>query len=154
MSTFFQEFKKFAVKGNMIDLAVGVVIGAGFNQIVDVLVKRIITPPLGYITTGVGISDLEWVIKSPVMAADGSVADPGVILGYGLLIEALLDFMMVAFALFLIIRFVNSLKDRAEDETNKEVPTPRDIQLLADIRDEMRRFNTSNPPPKAEAKEV
>ncbi len=154
MSNFFKEFRKFAVKGNMIDLAIGIVIGAAFNQIVDVLVKRIITPPLGYITTGVNLSNLEWVIKAPVMAADGTVTDPGVVLGYGLLIEAMLDFAIVAFTLFIVIRFINRLKDRSEDENNKEVPTPRDIQLLADIRDEMRRFNASTPPPKAETAEV
>lgn len=138
----FQEFKKFAVKGNMIDLAIGIIIGAAFNKIVDVLVKKIITPPLGYLTAGVDLAELEWVIKAPEMAADGSITTPGVVLGYGFFIEAMIDFMIVAFTLFIVIKFINSLKDKAEDEANKEVPTPKDIQLLSEIRDEMRRMNT------------
>ncbi|MEM9526347.1 MAG: large-conductance mechanosensitive channel protein MscL [Bacteroidota bacterium] len=137
----FQEFKKFAVKGNMIDLAIGIIIGAAFNKIVDVLVKNIITPPLGYLTAGVDLGDLKWVIETPVTAADGTVTSPGVVLEYGLFIEAMIDFLIVAFTLFIVIKFINSLKDKAEDEANAEVPTPKDIQLLSEIRDEMRRMN-------------
>ena len=145
MAGFFHEFKKFAVKGNMIDLAVGVVIGASFNKIVDVLVKQVITPPLGYLTTGIEMSSLAWVIKEPVTNADGEVTDPGVVIGYGLFIETLIDFFIIAMVLFLIIRGINALREEAEDPQNKTVPTPKDIQLLTDIRDEMRRMN-ENPP--------
>ena len=145
MAGFFQEFKKFAVKGNMIDLAVGVVIGASFNKIVDVLVKQVITPPLGYLTTGIEMANLAWVIKEPVTNADGEVTDPGVVIGYGLFIETLIDFFIIAMVLFLIIRGINALREEAEDPQNQTVPTPKDIQLLTDIRDEMRRMN-ENPP--------
>ena len=145
MPGFFTEFKKFAVKGNMIDLAVGVVIGASFNQIVDVLVKQVITPPLGYLTTGIEMSKLAWVIKKPVTGADGAVIDPGVVIGYGLFIETLIDFLIIALVLFIIIRAINSLRDRADDPKNETVPTPKDIQLLTDIRDEMRRMNGAPP---------
>ena len=138
---FFQEFKNFAVKGNMIDLAIGIIIGAAFNKIVDVLVKKIITPPLGFLTTGIDLVDLEIVLAEPVLAADGTVTSPGVVVGYGYLIEALIDFLIVALTLFFVIRVINSLKEKAEDEKNSEVPTPKDIQLLSDIRDEMRRIN-------------
>ena len=138
MGKFFQEFKKFAVKGNMIDLAIGIIIGAAFNKIVDVLVKQIISPPLGLLTAGVELGGLKWVIRAPEQAADGTVIDPGVVIGYGLFLEALMDFFIVALTLFVVIRFLNSLKERAEDEKNATVPTPRDIQLLAEIRDEMR----------------
>jgi large conductance mechanosensitive channel len=141
MNKFFAEFKKFAVKGNMIDLAIGVVIGAAFNRIVDVLVKKIITPPLGYLTTGVDIADLAWVLKEPVKAADGTITDPGVVLGYGAFIEAMMDFLIVALTLFIVIKAVNALKEKAEDEENKTVPTPKDILLLSEIRDEMRKMN-------------
>lgn len=152
MGNFFNEFKKFAVKGNMIDLAVGIIIGAAFNKIVDVLVKNIIMPPLGYITAGVDLADLAWVIAAPEKAADGSIIDPGVIIGYGKFIEAMMDFGIVALTLFVVIRFVNGLKDKAEDEGNKVVPTPKDIQLLSEIRDEMKRFNEpSGPAPQQEA---
>ena len=145
MAGFFTEFKKFAVKGNMIDLAVGVVIGASFNKIVDVLVKQVITPPLGYLTTGIEMSELAWVIREPKTGADGEVIDPGVVIGYGLFLETLIDFFIIALVLFVIIRAINSLRDRAEDPGNAEVPTPKDIQLLTDIRDEMRRMNEAPP---------
>jgi len=138
---FIQEFKNFAVKGNMIDLAIGIIIGAAFNKIVDVLVKKIIMPPLGYLTTGVDMTDLELVLSEPVTAADGTITSPGVVIGYGFLLEAMMDFLIVALTLFFVIRLINSLKDKAEDEQNLEVPTPKDIQLLSDIRDEMRRMN-------------
>ena len=141
MSKFIQEFKKFAVKGNMIDLAVGIIIGAAFNKIVDVLVKQIITPPLGFLTAGVDIADLKWILVAPEKAADGSVIDPGVVIGYGLFIQAMIDFLIIALTLFVIIRTVNALKDKAEDEGNKTVPTPKDIQLLSEIRDEMKALN-------------
>ncbi|MFK8164334.1 MAG: large-conductance mechanosensitive channel protein MscL [Lewinella sp.] len=141
MTKFIHEFKKFAVKGNMIDLAIGVVIGAAFNKIVDVLVKKIITPPLGYLTAGVDLADMAWVLKAPEKAADGTVIDPGVVIGYGAFIEAMMDFLIVALTLFIVIKAVNTLKEKAEDEANKTVPTPRDIQLLSEIRDEMRQMN-------------
>ena len=138
MGKFFNEFKKFAVKGNMIDLAIGIIIGAAFNKIVDTLVKHIIGPPLGLLTAGVELSNLKWVIRAPEKAADGTVIDPGVVIGYGLFLEALMDFLIVALTLFLVIRFINSLKERAENEQDATVPTPKDIQLLSEIRDEMR----------------
>jgi large conductance mechanosensitive channel len=141
MKNFFNEFKKFAVKGNMIDLAIGVVIGAAFNKIVDVLVKKIITPPLGYLTSGVDLADMAWTLKEPVIAADGTITNPGVVLGYGAFIEAMMDFLIVALTLFIVIKAVNTLKEKAEDEGDKTVPTPKDIQLLSDIREEMRKMN-------------
>ena len=146
MAGFLAEFKKFAVKGNMIDLAVGVVIGAAFNKIVDVLVKQIISPPLGLLTAGIELADQEWVIKPPTIGADGEVIDQGVIIGYGLFLEAMIDFLIIAFTLFVIIRFLNSLREKADDAEDKTVPTPRDIQLLTDIRDEMKKMNGAVPP--------
>ncbi|MEO0732865.1 MAG: large-conductance mechanosensitive channel protein MscL [Bacteroidota bacterium] len=141
MKNLLQEFKKFAVKGNMIDLAIGIIIGAAFNKIVDVLVKQVITPPLGYLTAGVDLADLKWIVRVPEKAADGTVIDPGVVIGYGLFLQAMMDFLIVAFTLFVVIKFINSLKDQAENEANKQVPTPKDIQLLAEIRDEMKKMN-------------
>jgi len=138
---FIQEFKEFAVKGNMLDLAIGVIIGAAFNKIVDALVKHVITPPLGYLTSGTDISDMEWVISEPVLNAAGEVVDNGVVIGYGLFIEAFIDFMIIAFTIFVVVKGINVLRRDAEDEGNKEVPTPKDIQLLADIRDQMEETN-------------
>lgn len=138
---FFEEFKKFAIKGNMVDLAIGIIIGAAFNKIVTVLVEKIIMPPLGYLTAGVDMKELKWIIKAPEKDATGAVLDPGVVIGYGAFLEALMDFGIVALTLFFVVRVINSMKEKAEDETNKTVPTPKDIQLLAEIRDEMRAFN-------------
>jgi large conductance mechanosensitive channel len=106
-----------------------------------VLVKKIITPPLGYLTAGVDLADMKWVLKDAVKAADGTVTDPGVEIGYGAFIEAMMDFFIVALTLFIVIKAVNTLKEKAEDEQNKSVPTPKDIQLLSEIRDEMRQMN-------------
>ena len=150
MAGFIQEFKKFAVKGNMVDLAVGVVIGAAFNKIVDVLVKQVITPPLGYLTAGIEMTGLKWVLKPPVKDAAGEIVDPGVVIGYGLFIEAFIDFLIIALTLFIVIRLINSLRDKAEDTGNATVPTPKDIQLLTDIREEMKKMNgaaTADPAP-------
>lgn len=141
MSKFVNEFKKFAVKGNMIDLAIGIIIGAAFNKIVTVLVEKIIMPPLGYLTAGVDLGDLKWVLSSPVQAEDGSIVTPGVVIGYGAFIEAMMDFGIIALTLFFVVRVVNSLKDEAENENSDAVPTPKNIQLLAEIRDEMRKMN-------------
>lgn len=141
MSKFINEFKKFAVKGNMIDLAIGIIIGAAFNKIVSVLVEKIIMPPLGYLTAGVSLSDLKWILSVPVKDAEGNVTDPGVVIGYGALVEALVDFGIIALTLFFVVRVINSLKDEAENEKSEVVPTPKDIQLLAEIRDEMQKMN-------------
>ena len=135
---FFEEFKKFAIKGNMVDLAIGIIIGAAFNKIVNTLVEKIIMPPLGYLTAGVDLADLKWVLAAPVKDAAGAVVEPGVVIGYGAFLNALMDFAIVALTLFFVVRVLNSMKDKAEDEKNKTVPTPKDIQLLAEIRDEMR----------------
>ena len=141
MGKFIDEFKKFAVKGNMLDLAIGIIIGAAFNKIVTVLVEKIIMPPLGFVTAGIDLRDLQWVLSPPVKEGD-SVIDTGVVIGYGALIEALMDFGIVALTLFFVVRVINTLKEKAEDEGNIEIPTPKDIQLLSEIRDEMRKMNT------------
>ena len=146
MASLLQEFRKFAVKGNMIELAVGIIIGAAFNKIVDSLVKNIITPPLGYLTAGVDFTELNLVLKPPVKDAAGEIVEQGVVIGYGLFLQAFIDFLIVAFVLFLIIRGINSMKEKAEDPKNTEVPTPKDIQLLSEIRDLLAKDGTPTPP--------
>lgn len=146
---FWSEFKKFAVKGNMIDLAIGVIIGAAFNKVVDALVKKVISPPLGFLTSGSDLSAMEWVIRPPQTDAAGEVTDPGVVIGYGFFLEACIDFLIVALTIFIVIRLINSLKDKAEDEQNQTVPTPKDIQLLSEIRDGIRQLNDPKTSPSA-----
>lgn len=125
----------------MIDLAIGVIIGAAFNKIVDTLVKFVLTPPLGYLTSGVDISDLEVVMREPERDAAGTVVREGVVIQYGLFLEACIDFFIVAFTIFMVVKAVNILRRDAEDEGNKKVPTPKDIELLAEIRDQMKETN-------------
>ena len=116
MMKIWQEFKEFAVKGNAIDLAVGIIIGAGFNAIVQALVDNIIMPPLGLLTGGIDFSNQQLVIKA---ATESSEA---IAIGYGVLINALLEFVIIAFAVFMIVRYINELK---REEEPKEKPPER-----------------------------
>ncbi len=134
MKGFFKEFKEFAVKGNVIDLAVGVVIGSAFNKIVSSLVKDIIMPPFGLLWGDKTLGKYKWVLKEKVVEG-GAVITDEVAIVYGQFLESCLDFLIIAFSIFVIIRFINSLKRKAEDESEKSVPTPRDIELLSEIRD-------------------
>ena len=114
--TIIREFKEFAVKGNAVDLAVGIIIGAGFNAIVSALVDNIIMPPLGLLTGGIDFSKQELVLRS---ATESSEA---VAIGYGVLVNALIEFIIIAFAVFLIVRYINKLKRKEEEVKQKEKP--------------------------------
>lgn len=127
MRKFFQEFKNFAIKGNLIDIAIGVIIGTAFNNVVNVLVKKVIMPPLSLLTEDVNLHDRVYVLR----AATSKSAQ--VAIGYGELIEVLIDFLIVALTIFVVIKFFNKFKDKAEDPKNKEVETPKNIALLANI---------------------
>jgi large conductance mechanosensitive channel len=124
-----QEFKAFAVRGNVVDMAVGIIIGAAFGKIVSSAVADVVMPPLGMMIGGMDFSDLAITLKA---AAEGS---PAVLLGYGKFIQALLDFTIVAFAVFLLVKGINHLK-RKEAEKPSLPPAPsKEEQLLAEIRD-------------------
>lgn len=133
---FLQEFKEFAMRGNVIDLAVGVIIGAAFNKIVSSLVADIVMPPLGLLLGGVDFKDFAWTLKDAVGDA------PAVVLNYGMFIQNIFDFIIVAFSIFLAIRVMNKLRekqDAAVAEAVEEVvadpaPTKEEV-LLAEIRD-------------------
>lgn len=122
-----KEFKEFAIKGNVIDLAVGVVIGAAFGKIVTSFVADIITPPLGVLTGGVNFSNLQIVIKD-------AVADkPAVAIKYGVFLQSTFDFFLVAIAIFAMVKLVNRL--RREEEAKPPPEPPAQEKLLAEIRD-------------------
>ena len=131
----FDEFKKFAVRGNAIDLAVGVVIGVAFGAIVNSLVKDIINPPLGLLLGGIDFSNFFVVLKGagPYPSLKAAQDAGAVVLTYGLFINALINFFIVAVALFLIVRQLNRLT--APKEQPGEPPPPPDVQLLREIRD-------------------
>ena len=123
------EFKAFAVKGNVVDMAVGIIIGAAFGKIVSSFVGDVVMPPLGVLIGGVDFSDLAIVLK----AAEGDVA--AVTLSYGKFIQSVIDFVIIAFAIFMGIKVLNRLK-REEEAAPTEPPAPtRDQELLTEIRD-------------------
>ncbi|MEP2279685.1 large-conductance mechanosensitive channel protein MscL [Maribacter sp.] len=127
MKKFFQEFKNFAIKGNMIDLAVGIIIGTAFNKVVSTIVSAIIMPPLSLLTDDVNLSNKKWVLRE----ASESVEE--VAIGYGELIESLIDFGIIAFTIFVMVKFINRFKEKSEDPENKEVKTPKNIALLSSM---------------------
>lgn len=123
------EFKEFAVKGNAVDMAVGIIIGAAFGKIISSLVADIVMPPIGILLGGVDFSDLAVTLQ----AAVGDQA--AVTIGYGKFIQTFIDFVIIAFAVFMGIRAMNSMKKK-EEEAPKEPPAPSDEQvLLTEIRD-------------------
>ena len=123
------EFKAFAVKGNVVDMAVGIIIGAAFGKIVTSFVGDVIMPPVGLLIGGVDFTDLAITLK----AAEG--AAPAVVLSYGKFIQTVLDFVIVAFAIFMGVKAINRLK-REEAAAPAEPPAPtKDQELLTEIRD-------------------
>lgn len=124
-----KEFKEFAVKGNVVDMAVGIVIGAAFGKIVTALVAGVIMPPIGVLLGGVDFSNLAYVVK----AAAGEA--PAVEISYGKFIQTLIDFTIIAFAIFMAIKGINSLKKKQE-AAPKAPPKPSTEEvLLTEIRD-------------------
>jgi len=125
-----KEFKEFAMRGNVIDLAVGVVIGAAFGKIVTSLVDQIIMPLIGMITGGVDFSDLKWVLK-PADASNPAHKVAEVAVQYGAFINTLIQFVIIAFAIFLVVKAINKLTRRQP----VVAATPADVLLLTEIRD-------------------
>ncbi|MFE6134684.1 large-conductance mechanosensitive channel protein MscL [Bacillus sp. NPDC057893] len=125
------EFKKFAFKGNVIDLAVGVVIGAAFGKIVSSLVKDIITPLLGMVLGGVNFTDLKLTFgKSSIM--------------YGNFIQTIFDFLIIAAAIFMFVKVFNKLTSKREEEKKEELPEPtKEEEILGEIRDLLKQQNSS-----------
>jgi len=137
-SSLLQEFKTFAMKGNVIDMAVGVIIGGAFGKIVSSVVADIIMPPLGLLIGGVNFTDLKWVMKPAQMAADGQVISADVTLNYGNFLQVTFDFLIIAFSIFLFIKLINRLTQKKEEEpaTPAAPPAPtKEEVLLTEIRD-------------------
>ena len=125
-----QEFKEFAVKGNMIDMAIGIIIGASFNSVIDVLVKKILLPPLSLLSSGVNLESQKMVLRASEMDSLGNQVIEEVAINYGLFVETLVDFLIVGFTIFMVVKFINKLNKKAEDPTDKSVSTPKNIELL------------------------
>ncbi|HMO78668.1 MAG TPA: large-conductance mechanosensitive channel protein MscL [Candidatus Paceibacterota bacterium] len=130
MKKIIKEFKDFAIRGNFIDMAVGIIIGGAFGTIVNSLVKDVIMPPLGLITGGIDFSDKVWILKQ------ASESGPQISLNYGLFINSVISFLIVAWAIFVVIKQINLLKAKEEKKPEpKPTEPPADIKLLTEIRD-------------------
>lgn len=136
-----KEFKEFAIKGNMIDMAVGIIIGTAFNKVVDVLVKQVIMPPLSMLTAGINYADRKYILRKSRPATNGTEAVEEIAVGYGILIEVLIDFLVIALTVFIVVRLMNRFRRKAEDPKNQTVAPARDIQLLENLNKLMEEQN-------------
>ena len=134
---FVSEFKTFAMRGNVVDMAVGIIIGGAFGKIITSLVNDVIMPPLGLLIGGVDFSDMKMVMKQAVMEGE-NIITPAVTLNYGMFINTVIDFLIIAFAIFMVIKGMNNLK-RKEAAKPVSVPAPppptAEEKLLAEIRE-------------------
>jgi large conductance mechanosensitive channel len=119
----------------MIDMAVGIIIGTAFNNVVNTLVKKVVMPPLSLMTDDVNLSNRKYVLRK---SAEGIEE---VAIGYGELLEVMIDFTIIALTIFVVIRFINRLKSKAEDPKNPAEETPKNIQLLSNLEELMKEQN-------------
>jgi large conductance mechanosensitive channel len=124
------EFKAFAMKGNVIDMAVGIVIGTAFGKIVTSLVNDVIMPPIGMATGGIDFSKLKWVLQAAGVDGKGEVA-----IGYGTFINTIITFIIIAFAIFMVIKGINRMQRKKEEAP---AAPPVEVALLTEIRDLLR----------------
>jgi large conductance mechanosensitive channel len=124
-----KEFKEFAVRGNVIDMAVGIVIGSAFGKIVSSFVGDVIMPPIGALLGGVDFSKLAFIVKKGMGEA------PDVVISYGKFIQTVIDFTIIAFAIFMVVKAINSLKKKEEEAPETPPEPPKEEVLLTEIRD-------------------
>jgi large conductance mechanosensitive channel len=135
------EFKEFAVKGNMMDMAVGIIIGASFNKVIDVLTKQVLMPPLSLLSGSVSFQNKKLILRDAVTDTSGVISTSEVAIAYGALIEVFFDFLIIGFTVFILVKFMNRLRNKAQDPKNETVVTPKDIQLLSDLKNLMEEQN-------------
>ena len=129
-----KEFKEFAMRGNVVDMAVGIVLGTAFGKIVSSFVADVIMPPIGMLLGGVDFSDFKYVLEGAVME-NGEVVTEAVAINYGSFVISIIDFLIIAFAIFMVIRGMNNMKKKQEEAPEQAPPPPKNEQLLAEIRD-------------------
>ena len=135
--SFIQDFKAFALKGNVVDMAVGVIIGGAFGKIVTSIVNNIIMPPIGVLTGGMDFTDLKLVLKDAVKEGDQVVSE-AVTINYGQFIQDVVDFLIIAFCIFLMVKGIAALSRRKEEKPAEPAPAPEpsaEEKLLTEIRD-------------------
>lgn len=136
MSKFLSDFKEFALKGNVVDMAVGVIVGGAFGKIVSSLVNDILMPVISLVTGGDGYKNLKYVITEGQPAADGIAAVEEVAINYGLFIQNIVDFFIIAFSIFVALRFMMKFKKKEEEPAPAPEPAPtKEEVLLTEIRD-------------------
>ncbi|MCU0344783.1 MAG: large-conductance mechanosensitive channel protein MscL [Ignavibacterium sp.] len=124
-----KEFKEFAMRGNVVDMAVGIIIGGAFGKIISSFVSDVLMPPIGLMLGGMDFSKLALTLK------EGSEGVEPVLLKYGVFINTTIDFLIIAFAIFMVIKAMNSMKKKKEEAPAAPPPPPADVQLLTEIRD-------------------
>jgi len=138
---FWADFKAFAVKGNMIDMAVGVIVGGAFGNIVTSLVNDILMPPLGMLIGGVDFKDLKVVLSLPEQLQVGTLSAEPATINYGIFIQYVLNFFIIAMCIFLVVRLINRMKKKEEEKPAAPAPKPDDVLLLEEIRDLLKKQN-------------
>ena len=135
------EFKAFAMRGNVVDMAVGIIIGGAFGKIISSIVADVIMPPIGLLLGGVKFTDLKIIMKDPILDAAGAVTAQAVSINYGNFIQTTVDFLIIAFAIFVMIKAINSMKKK-EEIIPDEVPAPTNEEvILTEIRDLLKKNN-------------
>lgn len=135
------EFKEFAVKGNMMDMAIGIILGAAFNNVIDVLAKQVLLPPLSLLSNGVSFEAKKIILRDAIMDASGAITTGEVAIAYGALFEVFLDFLIIGFTVFIVVKAMNRLRNKAQDTKDETVVTPKDIELLSDLKQLMAEQN-------------
>lgn len=147
MKKFFSDFKAFALKGNIVDMAVGVVIGGAFGKIVSSLVADIITPLIGLLTGNISLSELKLVLAPAVLNEAGEVVNPELVLTYGVFLQTVIDFLIIALSIFIVLRVamnthkkIESLRKKEEEEKAEEPEEEKETELsvLLEIRDHLK----------------
>jgi large conductance mechanosensitive channel len=133
MMSIIKDFKTFIARGNVIDLAVGVIIGGAFGKIVSSVVGDIIMPPVGFILGGVSFANLKIILKGATVDAAGKPVE-AVSLNYGMFIQSVVDFLIIAFCIFILVKIINKI-DAVRNVEKVAVPPPAEIVLLTEIRD-------------------
>lgn len=129
-----KEFREFAVKGNMVDLAVGIIIGGAFGKVVSSIVSDVLMPPLGYLIGGINFTDIKIHLKAPAIDMAGKAAQE-VTINIGNFIQAMVDFTIISFAVFLMVKGINRLQRKAAEAPAAPAPPTKQEELLGEIRD-------------------
>lgn len=129
-----KEFKEFTMRGNVLDLAIGVIIGAAFGKIVSAFVDKVIMPPIGMLLGKVNFVDLKFILQKAVMEGE-KVIEPEVSIGYGAFMQTIIDFVIIAFCIFIVIKIYQSAVKKSEDAPPPPAPPTKEEVLLTEIRD-------------------